>query len=399
MTGASRQEAVLTTDLWAKVLSHLNPASQFHLLGASMSHFFSYNQLRLVNKQFSKLFEEHLELASCTYLRRDFAQEALPGLLQWLQKRGRTLTTFVSDCGSPCTEAALSALASSASTLSTVMIHGASDYGISILSMFTSLTKCELTGADSDLNLGALQSLAGLNTLELRIGKFSNLDQLASLTELRLFSGDIESTRECMCTTSLKGLFMSDSLLSGTHAVGLRSLTALRWLHCDDSALSATNEGDELNTRGPTPIVPLDLSSLTQLTSLEFTFACSVQSLDLQGIYVLSSLQMLDLEFEFDAFVELDSSLTCLKELKTLAIHLYSGEQSRLVLQVPWQELPSLQLVDLYALETQFGSDILGLTQLPFLRSLLLNHCGFVDTETSKYLGYSCITWRLRRRT
>jgi len=382
MTGASRQEAVLTTDLWAKVLSHLNPASQFHLLGASMSHFFSYNQLRLVNKQFSKLFEEHLELASCTYLRRDFAQEALPGLLQWLQKRGRTLTTFVSDCGSPCTEAALSALASSASTLSTVMIHGASDYGISILSMFTSLTKCELTGADSDLNLGALQSLAGLNTLELRIGKFSNLDQLASLTELRLFSGDIESTRECMCTTSLKGLFMSDSLLSG-----------------DDSALSATNEGDELNTRGPTPIVPLDLSSLTQLTSLEFTFACSVQSLDLQGIYVLSSLQMLDLEFEFDAFVELDSSLTCLKELKTLAIHLYSGEQSRLVLQVPWQELPSLQLVDLYALETQFGSDILGLTQLPFLRSLLLNHCGFVDTETSKYLGYSCITWRLRRRT
>lgn len=102
---------------------------------------------------------------------------------------------------------------------------------------------------------------------------------------------------------------------------------------------------------------------------------------------MLSSLQMLDLEFERDAFVELGFSLTCLKKVRTLAIHLYSGEQSRLVLKFPWQELPSLQLVDLYALETQFGSDILNLTQLPFLRSLLLNHCGFVDTETSKYFG------------
>ena len=143
------------------------------------------------------------ELASCTYLRRDVAQEALPGLPQWLQKRGRTLTTFVSDCGSPRTEAALSALTSSALGLSTFIIHEASDYGLSILSTFTSLTRCELAGADSDLNLGALQTLAGLTALHLRDGGFSSLDQLASLIELRLFSGDIVSTRECMFTSSL----------------------------------------------------------------------------------------------------------------------------------------------------------------------------------------------------
>ena len=93
MLEASRQEAVLTSHLWAKVLSHLNPASRPYLLHACINGFSSYHQLRLVNKQFSKLFEEHLELASCTYMRRDFVQEALPSLLQWLQKRGRTLTT------------------------------------------------------------------------------------------------------------------------------------------------------------------------------------------------------------------------------------------------------------------------------------------------------------------
>ncbi len=100
MTRSSPQEAALTSELWAKVLSYLNPASQIHLPDAYIRDFGSYNQLRLVNKQFSKLFEEHLELASCTYLRRCLAQEALPGLLQWLQKRGRALTIFVSECGS-----------------------------------------------------------------------------------------------------------------------------------------------------------------------------------------------------------------------------------------------------------------------------------------------------------
>ena len=173
MTQSSRQEHVLTPDLWAKVLSHLNPASdirvpnachpanrvsQIHFPAACGRDFGSYNQLRLVNKPFSKLFEEQLELASCTYLRRDFAEEALPGLLQWLQKWGRALTIFVSECGSPCTEAALSALTSSASGLSTVIIREASDYGMCILSMFTYLTRCELAGADSDnLNLGRWQ--------------------------------------------------------------------------------------------------------------------------------------------------------------------------------------------------------------------------------------------------
>ena len=182
MTQAGRQEAVLTSALWAKVLSHLNPVSQLNLPGACGGEFGSYNRLRQVNKQFSKLFEEHLELASSTYLRRDFAQEALPGLLKWLRKRGRALTAFVSECGSPRTEAALSVLTSSALGLSTFIIHEASDYGLSVLRMFMSLARCELAGAGSDLDLGALQTLAGLNALHLCDGEFSNLDQLASLT-------------------------------------------------------------------------------------------------------------------------------------------------------------------------------------------------------------------------
>lgn len=74
---------------------------------------------------------------------------------------------------------------------------------------------------------------------------------------------------------------MSSSLLSGADAVGLSSFTALRWLHCDGSAVSATNELDELNTRRPKTAVPMDLSSLTQLTSLDFTFTCIVHTLDL----------------------------------------------------------------------------------------------------------------------
>ncbi len=84
------------------------------------------------------------------------------------------------------------------------------------------------------------------------------------------------------------------------------------------------------------------------------------------------------------AFVELGSSLTCLKELNTLAVHLYSGVQSCLVPNIPWQEL---RLVELYAAEMQFDSAILGLTQLPFFHSLLLHHCRFVDAETGKYFG------------
>ena len=61
---------------------------------------------------------------------------------------------------------------------------------------------------------------------------------------------------------------------------------------------------------------------------------------------------------------------------------MYSGEQSCLFLKVPWQELPSLQRVDLYAAIMQFDSDILGLAQVPFLRSLLLNCCRFVAAES-----------------
>ncbi len=343
-----------------------------------MHGFRSYHQLRLVNKQFSKLFEEHLELATCTYLRRDFAQEALPSLLQWLQKRGRTLTHLVSECGSPCTEAALTALTSSASGLSTVIIHKASDYGVSILSMFASLTRCELTGADSDLNLGALPTLAGLNVLELRHGSFSNLDQLANLTELRLVSANIVSTRECMFFVSLQKLYMWDSLLSGTHAVGLGGFTALTFLRCYGSAVRGTNEPDSLNTSNTGPMVPTDLSSLTQLTVLYLTFTCSMQTLELQGVYMLSSLEILELTFHSDAFVQLGSCLACLKTLKTLANHLFSRVQPCLVLKVPWQKLRCLQSVGLHAAEIQIDIAILGLTQLRN-HFCNLHHCSIPD--------------------
>ncbi len=71
-------------------------------------------------------------------------------------------------------------------------------------------------------------------------------------------------------------------------------------------------------------MVPADLSSLTQLTVLCLTFTCSMQTLELQGVYLLSSLEVLELMFHSDAFVQLSSSLACLKTLKTLAIYLYS---------------------------------------------------------------------------
>ncbi len=130
--------------------------------------------------------------------------------------------------------------------------------------MFTSLTWCELSaGAEIGLDLGALQTLACLNVLQLRDGRFSNLDQLASLTELTIFNGYIVSSRECMFTSSLQALYMLGSFLRGTHAVGLSSFTALRWLHCDGSAVGATNDRDQLDTSNTGPIVPMDLSSLT----------------------------------------------------------------------------------------------------------------------------------------
>ena len=183
MTQAGRQEAVLTSAL---VLSHLNPVSQLNLPGACGGEFGSYNRLRQVTSSSASYSRStwnwHLAHTCVEILICGEREEALPGLLKWLRKRGRALTAFVSECGSPRTEAALSVLTSSALGLSTVIIHEASDYGLSVLSMFMSLARCELAGAGSDLDLGALQTLAGLNALHLCDGEFSNLDQLASLT-------------------------------------------------------------------------------------------------------------------------------------------------------------------------------------------------------------------------
>ena len=83
---------------------------------------------------------------------------------------------------------------------------------------------------------------------------------------------------------------------------------------------------------------------------------------------MLSSLEVLELAFDSDAFVQLSSSLACLKTLKSLAIYLYSRVQSCLVLKVPWQKLRCLQSVALHAAEVQFDIAILGLTQLPLLQ-------------------------------
>ncbi len=377
MASNAGHRPTLTNDLWAKVLSNLNPESRSSLSrglnGATLvGGHQQFYCLRFVCKQLNEVFKQHPELSSCTYLCRSYSQQATSSLSTWLRHHSHLVSTFVADCDSLCVEAALAALKNSAPCLATVIIYKASSVGVGILSTFSSLTRCELSAPDnSTLDLSALKALGGLK-------------------DLRLYEGraNVMCAQEWMSIDKLQQLNMLKSEISGAHTLGLRALTALRRFDCDCSAITATSFVDELDiSRVSAPVIPPNIFALVHLTCLKLTFPCIVDTTHLDALFGLGNLEELRLIFENAAVIELSSKLSHLKRLRVLDIVLFYDRQARLILTVPWHELHCLRTVELYATEMQMDQDMLGLTQLRYLQLFGLSNRKLVDYESVRWFG------------
>ena len=205
---SGKQRTLLTAELWTEVFAHVEAPQirykSWNDIQDDQQNQRQLHQLRLVCKQFNKIFA-----APSLFLRRlclpeAFPSSSLPSLLAWLQQNKSCLKVFEANCGSRMTDVVLGVLTSSTSQLKLVDISAASiACSMQLLGSFSSLEMCALSSADGVLNITPLQALPKLRSLWLA-GIFDGLASLRHLTHLRCSGATIDCSGSCKFMTALQ---------------------------------------------------------------------------------------------------------------------------------------------------------------------------------------------------
>lgn len=120
-----RSALSLSSDLWAKVLIHLQEGQgnirQLYDDQERKSQA-QLHQPKLVCKQFKEVYKDHPGLVSRLYVHEAFSVRSLPGLLAWLDQNRSPIQRFESLCGSPLVDRVLDGLVSAFSCISCMKI-------------------------------------------------------------------------------------------------------------------------------------------------------------------------------------------------------------------------------------------------------------------------------------
>jgi len=157
-----RSALSLSSDLWAKVLIHLQEGQKNirklddnqERKGQARLH-----RLKLVCKQFNGAYKDHPGLVSRLYVHEAFSVRSLPGLLAWLDQNKSPIQRFESLCGSPLVDRVLDGLESAFSCMKIIGIGRVRKRSIDLVAKFTNLEKCALGNSAAYLDLAPLQAL------------------------------------------------------------------------------------------------------------------------------------------------------------------------------------------------------------------------------------------------
>ena len=158
----------LPSELWTRVFLYLSP-NQWRT-GTYKHHEENkklhpeLHRLKLVCKKFKDLFLEHHDLFSVLLLRHNLEPQALPGLLNWLQRHNSDISCLQGYCRGPYVAAALTFLLGS-QQLTCVHLYKATAVEVRILSMCTSLTTCWLVHPFQSLDVDCLKTLTKLGNM------------------------------------------------------------------------------------------------------------------------------------------------------------------------------------------------------------------------------------------
>ena len=388
----------LSDDLWARVFRLLQPdlCEQADSLGIENvdadQEYISFHQLRLTCKAFNKVFQQCEELSDCMYLSEHTCHTSLPSLLSWSRRYSSSVTTFVAASETPYTEVALAALSGARAQLTTAVLGETFDHSILTLCAFTSLTTCDLHAAPKPLDLAPLRTLPGLTDLYLRHGRYDVSAMQAGLTYLKLEEAQVTTCCKGNFVGTLQCLDVTDSKLKGPPEMSLSCYTALVTAFISNAEIGLDGEDTHLDIRADTiHRLPARLSALNCLTSLSLQFYSStLDNVDYAGLYMLVNLEHLDLLYPPAANrvnPAIDSRLTQLSKLEHFRVHCGHDYQNTLTLDVSWQLLVNLCVVDFHAGSFQFGQSILGFMQLKCLKRLAFRRGRPINDMTAGCFG------------
>ena len=225
--------AALSSEIWAKIFPYMQPVLDCVNYGSTQEDVRELRRLSAVCTSFRNVFVQHSHLETAMLLPELLKDEDMPAMIRYVQQRHASLQTVVSDCN-PDEECALVALlAAQCSIEEVLLVHLEAVPGVTIrlLAQFTSLTTCMLNMNTESENFDGrseritsllpFHHLPHLSLLEVFGGTVHDLDTARHLTTLTLTSCEAVCSGDCMCTSSLVQLQLSDCLLTNFHIQGV----------------------------------------------------------------------------------------------------------------------------------------------------------------------------------
>ena len=160
----------LPDDIWARILFHLEGgvgdglALRYCEPNSLLEAQAEYYRLRLVCRKFDQVFRQQHQLCRGLAVPVPLSDQVLQSLKSWLQKHSSYVQNLAAYCGSPGLNSAIDLLAGPPSKLASIFLWGCSISALNKLTVFTSLTSCELVEPQvSVLNLTPLQPYLPIN--------------------------------------------------------------------------------------------------------------------------------------------------------------------------------------------------------------------------------------------
>lgn len=396
----------LPDDVWAKIFLHLEGgvgdglALRYCERNSLLEAQAEYYQLRLVCRKFNQVFRQQHQLCRGLAVPVSLSDEMLQSLESWLQEHGSFVQNLAAYCGSPVLDSAIDLLAGPPPQLASVFLCDCDHSAINKLSVFTSLTSCELVGPDVNvLDLSPLQPLANLQKLVVADGLFKTNQLPPHLTNLTLNHAVVTAAKQSSCVTSLKKLRLLESQLIGLHPDGIAACSAVQLLLCGQGCLHAGMGHLFLACSRELPFtVPPGLSSLEKLTYLSLAIASTGALLpydvaqyghDLSCLQGLTSLEELGVHScSDDIFVP--SGVTALQKLSRLSLSVAphqeggGGDMPSVILEVDWSALQMLKSLYIGAPAFICRRSIVGLATVKQLAHITFDHSAPYSAESTK---------------
>ena len=261
---SSRQQGLLTSELWTKVFAHVEAAKMgyrtFNKIEQDQHNQRQLHQLRLMCKQFNEVFAAHPLFLKRLSLPQAFPISSLPSLLAWLHQSKDCLEVFEASCGGPTVDVVLGALTSVTSQLKHITVASTA-CSIQLLGRFLSLETCALNSRTGSLNLTPLQALPKLRSLRLT-GNFNGLASLSHLTHIQCLDGTIDCTGSCKFGKTLQQLDANSTTFTNFDISVCQGLQVLKL------DMSRVEHHHNLMYASHAPYTPVELSLLTKLETL-----------------------------------------------------------------------------------------------------------------------------------